>query len=83
MKVRIEAVYRVTAVRHTTEDGMSMNELCTKGAGELAAMIRDRQVTSREVVDVHLARVAEVNPSVNAATVTLADGDPRWVPAPL
>ena len=42
---------------------MSINELCTKGAAELAAMIRDRKVTSREVIDAHLARIAEVNPA--------------------
>jgi amidase len=52
---------------------MSMSELCSKGAGELAAMIRARQVTSREVVDAYLARIEEVNPNVNAVTVTLAD----------
>lgn len=50
-----------------------MNELCSKGAGELAAMIRARQVTSREVVDAYLARIEEVNPSINAVTETLAD----------
>ena len=50
-----------------------MNELCTKGAGELATMIRSRQVTSADVVDAHLARIEEVNPAVNAVTVTLAD----------
>jgi amidase len=52
---------------------MSIDELCTKGAVELAAMIRARQVTSREVLDAHLARIEEVNPSLNAVTVTLAD----------
>jgi amidase len=52
---------------------MSMSELCTKGAGELAAMIRAHRVTSREVVDAYLARIEEVNPSVKAVTVTLAD----------
>ena len=40
-----------------------MSELCTKGAGELADMIRTRQVTSTEVVDAHLARIDEVNPA--------------------
>ena len=50
-----------------------MNELCTRGAGELAAMIRAGQVSSTEVVDAHLARIAEVNPDVNAVTTTLAD----------
>jgi amidase len=49
-----------------------MNELCTRGAAELATMIRSRQVTSTEVVDAHLARIEEVNPDINALTVTLA-----------
>ncbi len=48
------------------------SELCTKGAGELASMIRARDVTSTEVVDAYLARIEEVNPSVNAVTATLA-----------
>ena len=52
---------------------MSINELCIKGAAELAAMIRDRKVTSGDVVDAYLARIKEVNPAVNAVTVTLAD----------
>jgi hypothetical protein len=36
-------------------------------------MIRTGDVTSSEVVNAHLVRIAEVNPSVNAVTVTLAD----------
>lgn len=51
-----------------------MNELCTKGARELAGMIAAGEATSAEVVDAHLARIEEVNPDVNAVTVTLADG---------
>ena len=50
-----------------------MNDLCTKGAGELAGMIASGEVTSAEVVDAHLARIEEVNPDLNAVTVTLAD----------
>jgi amidase len=50
-----------------------MNELCSKGAGELAGMIASGEVTSAEVVDAHLARIEEVNPDLNAVTVTLAD----------
>ena len=50
-----------------------MNELHTKGAGELAALIASGQVTSVQVVQAHLARIAEVNPDINAITVTLAD----------
>ena len=51
-----------------------MNELCMKGAVELAGMIASRKVTSTEVVEAHLARIADVNPAVNAVTVTLAEG---------
>lgn len=47
--------------------------LWSKGAGELAKLIRDKQVSSREVVQAHLDRIDAVNPPVNAVTVTLAD----------
>jgi amidase len=50
-----------------------MNELSTKGAAELAGMIASGEVTSADVIDVYLARIEEVNPDVNAVTVTLAD----------
>lgn len=50
-----------------------MNELCTKGAGELAGLIASGKVKSAEVVDAYLARIEEVNPALNAVTVTLAD----------
>src|SRR5207245_2248072 len=51
----------------------TMNELNSKGAGELAQMIASGEVTSTEVIDAHLARIEEVNPDLNAVTVTLAD----------
>ncbi|MEY4224846.1 MAG: hypothetical protein RIS33_1780 [Actinomycetota bacterium] len=41
-------------------------ELWKKNAAELAAMIAKREVSSREVVDAHLARIDEVNPRLNA-----------------
>ena len=50
-----------------------MNELCSKGAGALAGMIAAGEVTSSEVIEVHLACIDEVNPDLNAVTVTLAD----------
>jgi len=50
-----------------------MGELWEQSAGDLAAAIASRQVSSREVVDAHLERIARVNPSVNAVTVVLAD----------
>lgn len=50
-----------------------MNELCNRSAIELAAMIAAREVSSREVVDAHLARIEAINPTVNAITVVLAE----------
>ena len=49
------------------------NELWTRGAGELAAMIARRDVTSSEVIEAHLSRIADVNPALNAITRVLAD----------
>lgn len=42
-------------------------------AGQLAAAVRAKAISAREVIESHLARIAEVNPSVNAITVPLAD----------
>ena len=43
-----------------------MGELWGRSAVELAAMIRGRDVSSREVVQAHLDRVEAVNPRLNA-----------------
>ena len=48
-------------------------ELWRLGAVELAAEIRARRVSSREVVEAHLRRIEAVNPAVNAITVVLAE----------
>ena len=48
-------------------------ELWRMTAHELAELIRSRQVSSREVVQSHLERIAAVNPKVNAVTLTLAE----------
>lgn len=48
-------------------------ELWRAGAGELAGAIRERQVTAREVIEAHLARIEAVNGAVNAVTVVLAE----------
>ena len=48
------------------QEGYSVSELWRKGAVELAAMIRDREVSSREVVQAHLDRIEAVNPALNA-----------------
>ena len=50
-----------------------MNELWRNSAVELAAMIRDREVSSREVVQAHLDRIEAVNPHLNAIVRLLPD----------
>ena len=50
-----------------------MDPLCTRTASELAALIATHEVSSREVVEAHLARIAEVNDAVNAVTLTLEE----------
>jgi len=48
-------------------------ELWRASALTLAAMIRDREVSSREVVDAHLARIDSVNEQVNAVVEVRPD----------
>lgn len=50
-----------------------MAELWRRSAGELAALIARGEVSSSEVVEAHLARIAEVNPRLNAVVRVLAD----------
>ncbi len=48
-------------------------DLWKKSAHELGALIRSREVSSREVVQSHLDRISVVNGRLNAVTVTLAE----------
>lgn len=48
-------------------------ELTKKTTIELAHIIRHKQASSLEVVEAHLARIAQVNPSVNAVCQLRAD----------
>lgn len=50
-----------------------MTELWRRTAGELAGMIARGDVSSAEVVEAHLGRIAEVNPRLNAVVRVLAD----------
>lgn len=47
-------------------------ELTTKSVTELAALIRSRSISPVDVVEAHLRRIEDINPSLNAI-VTLAD----------
>ena len=49
-------------------------ELCFLPAIELAAMIRNRQVSAVEVMQAHLAQIERVNPKVNAIVTLDAEG---------
>ncbi len=66
-----------------TGDAMSMtptlhpsapsDELCTLTAIELAQRIRKKQVSARDVMSAHLARIERVNPKINAIVTLVAD----------
>jgi amidase len=51
----------------------AISQLCSLGAGELAALIRAKQASSREVMQAHLERIHALNPGLNALTVLLED----------
>ncbi len=48
-----------------------MAELWQKSAGELAGLIRSRRVSAREVTESALARLAKVNPAINAVVTEM------------
>ena len=49
------------------------SELCFMSAADLAALIRTRKVSVREVMSAHLDRIRQVNPKVNAIVAKLDD----------
>ena len=49
------------------------DDLCALTAVELAARIRAKQVSAREVLTAHLARIERVNPQVNAIVTLVAE----------
>ena len=57
-----------TPVANTADDA-----LCDMTAVDLAARIRSRQVSAREVMSAHLARIERVNPRVNAIVTLVAE----------
>ncbi|MCZ2849651.1 amidase [Modestobacter sp. VKM Ac-2978] len=51
-----------------------LDELCTRPATELAALVRDREISARELMDAHLDRIERLNPELNAIVTLDADG---------
>ncbi|SEO99639.1 amidase [Trujillonella endophytica] len=49
-------------------------ELCLRPATELAALVRDRAVSARELLEVHLARIERLDPRLNAIVTLDPDG---------
>src|SRR4051812_1372737 len=49
------------------------DEICDLTAVELAGRIRRKQLSAREVMEAHLARIARVNPKINAIVTLVAD----------
>ncbi|MBL0169678.1 MAG: amidase [Gemmatimonadaceae bacterium] len=49
------------------------DELCDLTAVDLAARIRRKQVSARDVMAAHLARIDRVNPTINAIVTLVAD----------
>jgi amidase len=50
------------------------DDLCTRPATELAAMVRTREISARELLEAHLDRIDRVNPGVNAVVTLDAEG---------
>ena len=49
------------------------DELCDLTALDLASRIRRKQVSAREVMTAHLARINRVNPRINAIVTLVAE----------
>jgi fatty acid amide hydrolase 2 len=54
-------------------ENRSLDPLLTCSGTRLARMIREREVTSAEVVEAHLRRIEQVNPVLNAVVHRLSD----------
>jgi amidase len=48
-------------------------DLCTLSAVEMARLIREKQLSARDVLAAHLAQIERVNPRVNAIVTLVAD----------
>jgi amidase len=50
------------------------DDLCFRPATELAALLRGREISARELLEMHLERIARLDPSINAVVTLDADG---------
>jgi amidase len=50
------------------------DDLCFRPATELAAMVRGREISARELLEAHLDRIDRLNPAINAVVTLDAEG---------
>jgi len=50
------------------------DDLCFRPATELAGMVRAREISARELLDLHLDRIERLNPGLNAVVTLDAEG---------
>jgi amidase len=50
------------------------DDLCTRPATELAALVRTRELSARELMDAHLDRIERLNPELNAIVTLDPEG---------
>ena len=65
-----------TAVRtwHARAVTTPNDDLCTRPATELAALVRTREISARELLDAHLDRIERLDPGINAIVTLDAEG---------
>lgn len=56
----------LTSSESTAMPPTTVNDVCFMRARDLARMIREKKISSREVMQAHLKQIARVNPRVNA-----------------
>jgi amidase len=68
---------RPSAAAYTSEMDLeraeSASDICFLSAVEMAALIRAKKLSAREVLEAHLQQIERVNPSVNAIVTLVAD----------
>ena len=57
----------IKVTRELTATTPSVNQILFLSGVEMARLIRERAISSRELIQMHLDRIAEVNPGLNAA----------------
>jgi len=52
-----------------------MKEILSLSATQQARLIREREISSEELIQAHLDQIAQVNPAINATVEVLAEPD--------